>query len=288
MGKICVIGPRSSGKTTYLAGLAYWPDSQRGGQRSSLFNIQSLTEEAKQLERKAEDIIRQGESLAPTDIEGGIDKAPLYQFQIKVNTLLSKININYLLKKNDGQSQDNEINLVIRDYPGEVFDELASGSSNQLHQDFIEESLMKDVEGCLILLTEWTRTSDLDYSRALEKFTELMDYNQRGNDLRLAVAMSKCERGELWSGRLDPELDIFGVHLPRTKQILRTKILPKNLRFYALSSFGVLGRHDPRPNRIDIAGKNGRHAVLRDPSRWRPYNMIAPLYWLSKGKNLGA
>ncbi len=273
MGNICVIGPRSSGKTTYLAGLAYWPDKQRQSNNSSSFEVQALGDDAKTLEAMAEDIICTGASLAPTDVAGGIYNAPLYQYQIKIK---------HLFKKPD------YLDLVVRDYPGEIFDELADGSSNPLHDEFINESLMKDVEGCLILVTEWTKETDKFYSRVLEKFTELIERAERINDLRLAVAMSKCERGELWSGRLDPEIDIFDLHLPRTKNTLQRKIPRHNLEFYAISTFGVLKRHDPRPNRIDIAGKDGRHAVLRKAELWQPYNMVAPLYWLSKGKRISA
>ena len=271
MGNIRIIGPRSSGKTTYLAGLAYWPEKQSQSNKSSYFEVEAIGD-AKKLKEKAEDIIRQGESLAPTEIAGGIYEAPLYQFNIQLKRFW---------KKRD------EINLVVRDYPGEIFDELADGSSNPLHEEFLEECLMKDVVGCLVLLTDWTKGTDLFYSRVLDEFVELMNLSGRLNDLRLAVAMSKCERGELWSGRLEPEIDIFGLHLPRTKQILRSKIPPQNLQFYAISTFGVLKRNDPRPNRKDVPGKDGRKAVLREPNRWRPYNMIDPLYWLSKGKRLG-
>jgi hypothetical protein len=272
MGNICIIGPRDSGKTTYLAGLAYWPDKQKRGNKSSSFSVQAIGD-AKILEEKAENIICQGESLPPTDVAGGIDDAPLYQFQIKINTLLKK---------------NQEINLVVRDYPGEIFEELEAGFSSSLNEEFINESLVEDVEGCLILLSDWTK--DSEYSKMLKKYIELMDSKSRLNNLRLAVVMSKCERGEIWSGRLEPEMDIFDVHLPKTKQILREKIPAniqvKNLQFYALSTFGVLGRNDPRPNRKDVSGKSGSNAVLRESARWQPYNMIAPLYWLSKGKRI--
>jgi hypothetical protein len=109
-----------------------------------------------------------------------------------------------------------------------------------------------------------------------------MDENHRLADLRLAIAMSKCERGELWPGRLDPEMDIFYEHLPSTTQTLRDGIPKKNLRFYALSTFGVLSRNDPRPNRKDEP-YNSKGSVLRNQNReqWRPYGMMSPLYWLS-------
>lgn len=268
MGNICVIGPRNSGKTTYLAGLAYWPDKQRRNHKSSSFSVEA-NGEAKILEEIAENIICQGESLPPTPIPQNIYDAPLYQFQIKVSTLL---------KKNE------EINLVVRDYPGEVFEELESGFSSELSEEFVNESLKEDIEGCLILLSDWTR--DDQYSKMLNKYIDLMDIKSRLNNLRLAVVMSKCERGELWSGRLEAEMDIFAVHLPKTQRVLRENIQPKNLQFYALSTFGVLGKKDPRPNRKDIVGTSGSNAVLRESARWQPYNMIAPLYWLSTGKRI--
>lgn len=276
MGNICIIGPRSSGKTTYLAGLAYWPDKKRTSKKSSLFKVEAIGD-AKELVTKAEDIICEGASLPPTDILGGIHEAPLYQFQIQIKTPITR-----LLKKPD------EINLVVRDYPGEVFDDLASGTSNPLHEEFLDECLVPDMDGCLLLLSEWTPGTDKFYSKVIEKFIELMDRQSRIDNFRLAVAMSKCERGELWPGRLDPETDIFELYLPRTRNLLRDSIPKNNLQFYATSTFGVLRRNDPRPNRIDRPGKNGRHAVLRQAKYWRPYAMIAPLYWLSQGRRMRA
>lgn len=113
---------------------------------------------------------------------------------------------------------------------------------------------------------------------------DLMDRRDRLKNLRLAVAMSKCERGEIWPGRLDPELDLFEVHLPSTRKILRQRIPKNNLQFYAISTFGVLERNNPRPNRADEEGS--LRSVLRSPVQWRPYGLISPLYWLSTGKRM--
>lgn len=270
MGNIRVIGPRGSGKTTYLAALAYWPDKRRSGNKAHHFTIQALNDDTRELADKAENIIQEGGSLEPTAVAGGIDSLPFYSFRIEVKQNLKKV----------------EINLAVRDYPGEIFEELESGNKKSLHEEFIDECLMRDVNGCLILLTDWKKGTDRFYSRVLRKFTDLMDSHDRGNDLRIAIAMSKCERGELWPGRLDPEIDLFGVHLPETKAILKAKINPKNLNFYAISTFGVLRRNDPRPNRVDELGTNGRHSVLRNTFVWRPYGMISPLYWLSTGKRM--
>ncbi|HEY9706347.1 MAG TPA: hypothetical protein V6C58_28180, partial [Allocoleopsis sp.] len=56
-----------------------------------------------------------------------------------------------------------------------------------------------------------------------------------------------------------------------------------NLKFFAISTFGVLDRTDPRPNRIILTNDDSA-AVLREPNVWDPYNIIAPIYWLDTGK----
>lgn len=265
MGNIRVIGPRGSGKTTYLAALAYH------GKAKNL-HIQAIGDDTRRLAEKAENIIVEGESLEPTGVlVRTIDDVPIYSFNIKIKQAFK------------GQEK---INLAIRDYPGEIFDELEQDKIDDIQAEFIDECLAKDVAGCLIMLTEWKKGTDKFYSRVLQRFTELMDTQERINDLRLAVVMSKCERGELWPGRIDPEIDLFDVHLPETKKVLKAKVPAKNLRFYAISTFGVLGRNNPRPNRIEEWGTDGRNSVLREAKLWQPYGLISPLYWLSTGKRM--
>ena len=274
-GNIGVIGPRSSGKTTYLAALAYWPERRLKGKQKSAFEIESndgLEANAKIIE-KAKERILEGSSFEPTTVLGGVDELASYMFGIKVKRFLRK---------------PTPINLVAVDYPGEIFNELVSGETNPLHEEFIEKCLRKDVKGLLVLLPAWGKGSDSFYEQMIRKFIGLVDSYGRIEDLRLAVAMSKCERGEIWSGRIDPETDLFNMHLPETTAVLRNKIPKKNLEFFAISTFGVLSRNNPRPNREDQIGQEGVNSVLRETGAWRPYGMIAPLYWLSTGKRLRA
>lgn len=272
MGNIRVIGPKGSGKTTYLAALAYQP--LRSLKEYQNLKVQAVNDDTRNLADKAENIISQGASVEPTSSEvTNIYDLPSYSFNIEL--------------KRRFQKQQEQINLVARDYPGEIFEDLEFGSSNPLHQEFIEECLTADVNGCLILLTHWQSGTDSSYGRIVQRFIELMDKYERTSNLRLAIAMSKCERGELWPGRLDPHTDLFNVHLPRTTHILQQNIPAQNLGFYAISTFGVLGRKDPRPNRTQEWGTDGKLAVLRDAKKWRPYNLVAPLYWLSTGRKLG-
>jgi hypothetical protein len=272
MGNVVVIGPRRSGKTTYLAALAYLPMLKAQKGKHTNFKVNPLNDESRSLADNAENIICEGANFEPTVIGEKIktvDDLPYYSFQLQVKKGLVK------------KSENIQIN--IRDYPGEVFEKIAEPNlADEIHQEFIDECLMNDVSGCLILFTQWEQGIDKFYSRVMSQFIRQMDEKNRKDNLKLAVAMGKCERGELWPGRIDPETDLFGLHLPRTKTILREGIKPKNLRFFALSTFGVLHKNDPRPNRIDQAGTNGQESVLREANSWQPYNLISPLYWLSK------
>ncbi|MDK2411869.1 hypothetical protein QHH11_23345 [Aphanizomenon sp. PH219] len=270
MGNIHIIGPQASGKTTYLAALAYQPLKTK--QKNKNFKVQALNEETRELADKAENIILEGASLEPTYLDvKTIDDLKVYSFIIEIQKKWRKLE---------------KINLAVRDYPGEVFKELESVSANPLHEEFMNECLSKDTQGCLVLLTEWRQGTDKFYKRVFKRFINLMDKQERLHDLRLAVAMSKCERGELWPGRLDPENDLFAIHFPETLSFLKDNIPSKNLQFYAISTFGVLGSKDPRPNRKQELGTKGRYSVLRETDNWSPYGMISPLYWLSTGKRM--
>jgi GTPase SAR1 family protein len=274
MGNICVIGPRRSGKTTYLAALAH---SYTLNPNKNKLTIKPLNEESRNLQDKAEDIICQGFSFEPTVIGNMIktvDDLPYFSFRIDLNQGLWR--------------KKEPIQLNIRDYPGEVFEKIAQPNlSDTIHQEFIEECLMNEISGCMILLTAWEQGADSFYRRVMSRFLELMEIRDRLSNLRLAITMSKSERGEIWPGRLDPETDLFNLHLPTTTTLLRDSIPKKNLRFYAISTFGVLDEQiDPRPNRIDALGKEGQESYLRDTSVWKPYNILKPLYWLSTGNIL--
>jgi hypothetical protein len=262
---ICVIGSRAAGKTTYLAALADWPQV-----RHQNITITPVTEDAKKLQAQVQNKMLQKIALAPTQIDGIKIKSfydlPLYQFRIESQRF--------------GGLKTTLIDLVVRDYPGEIFDDLADGISKPVHDDFLNECFVKDTVGCLVMLHEWEIGRDNFYRRGFEQFINLMDNNDRLSNFRLAVVMSKCERGELWPGRLDPEMDIFRQYLPKTTETLRHLVPKQNLRFYALSTFGVLSRNDPRPNRQDeIVG--GKGSLLRESGKWQPYGMMSPLYWLS-------
>jgi energy-coupling factor transporter ATP-binding protein EcfA2 len=273
-GNIVVIGPTAAGKTTYLAALSYFKEHKQG---KKLFTVNPQNPATRILAEKAENILKQAADLDRTvigqEIES-VDDLPFYSFGITA--------------KPYWYSSTETFQLTARDYPGEVFEAIASPSARKpIHEDFINECFT-DVMGCLIMLTGWEPGTDNFYNRIMKQFLKLMDERGRSRDLKLAIVMSKCERGEIWPGRLDPEIDLFAVHLRETTKTLRAKVIPQNLRFFALSTFGVLGRDNPRPNREDRMKGEEPASVIRQPNSWQPYNLIEPLYWLSKKPNQGA
>jgi hypothetical protein len=271
MGNISIIGSRSTGKTTYLAGLV---GSPKGSRRRKSYSVTPVGIDANNLCEEADMIISAGMSLAPTEFAQTKDR-----------------DYGLVIDLNQGFGKKERLQLQVKDFAGEVFDELGKLQPlTSQHEDFIRDfCLMKDYEGCLLLVSEWGAGKDFYYKRIVQEFIKRLDKYRPNKDFRVAVAMSKCERGELWAGRLEPEIDIFKTYLPQTTAILRdeAKIPKENVNFYAISTFGVLGRNDPRPNRTNMLGKNTQ-SVLREPPNWHPYNLIAPLYWLSTGKWMDA
>lgn len=273
-GNIVIIGPRASGKTTYLAALASQAERQIQHQKRSQYKVVPRNLEAEKLLEKAAFLIKKSLQLEPTGVDA-VDELPYYLFTIERQLSIFEKILNWRsLEKFD---------IILRDYPGELFESLASKSRySPIINQYIDD-LFIDTIGCIIMLSTWQLNSDEFYQNSLTNLLQIMDsrFNVKDiKDYKIAVAMSKCERIELWPGRLSPESDLFEVHLPRTRDILRRIIPTENLKFFAISSFGVLGENDPRPNLIDTRGGS----VLKEPENWQPYNLVEPLYWLSTGR----
>lgn len=268
MSEIRIIGPRGVGKTVYLASLATFPHrTQFPG-----LKIESVNEEAKELVRNAENILKQGARLAPSD--------DVIEYRIDITVPTSRLGIG------------TKIELSAKDYPGEIFEKLAHSYDWEEVQLYIQEWF--GAKGWMVMLTDWDGNQDLSlYKQAFERLIDELD-NERANkpalkNLRIAVVMAKCESGEIWTGRLDPGEDLFKIRLPITYDYLtsNTKLNSKNLRFFACSSFGVLGRRNPRPNRVFKIGLgSAEFAVLRKPTAWNPFGLLSPIYWLSTGRRL--
>jgi hypothetical protein len=268
-GNISVIGPRMSGKTTYLAALAYHKTYLASHQKGLKYTITAQNPEARQLQKEAEEVLLAGSHFRANKVEEkSVFEYPFYAFSIEYQS--------------HRFASPQKIELTTRDYPGEVFEKLEKSTSlGSKHEEFVNDCFKAKI-GCVVLLTGWELGQDNKYRNMLRNFTAIMDRSNVTDKYKLAVVMSKCERGEIWSGRLEPERDLFHLHLPKTKEFLTEKISSQNLKFFALSTFGIMSKNNPRPNREDRLVEGEPASVLRDPSNWQPFNLIEPLLWISE------
>jgi hypothetical protein len=287
MKSIRIIGPISSGKTTYLTALCVF---NKKGEFSGL-EIVPLSEDAKRLKAMAEDIVERSDKIRKTKILDNPEKLPNYEFMINVS------------------QPKQEMNLQVRDYPGDIYEDIANYQQSKVTKNpspdeklrkYIDH-LFENTQGWMVMLTDWSpQQGDRTNKSALEYLCEEIatkEVDKQSVPQRIAVVMAKCERGEIWTGRIDPGEDLFKIRLPETYNFLTqtavktNKISSQRFKFFACSSFGVLNyRKDPRPNRKidpnDDSGGSHFYSVLADPDKWQPYGLISPIYWLITGGTL--
>ena len=291
--EIRIIGPQDSGKTTYLATLARFPQHKYMKSKFPEFKIEPEGIAAENLRSLAEDIIEKGAKIAGT-MKGIEAELPFYYFRITIPAIKGQPSM--------------EIELNARDFSGEIFHDISKKHKRSSIQDFVDD--LFTAQGWFVMLTDYvdfydpssdTTKTNPDQNLYLAAFKELFEeieqrekINPEVRNLRIAVVMAKCERGELWTGRLDPEEDLFKVRLPKTHEFLSKKFPARvnRLKFFACSSFGVMSDRpedfDPRPNRVipdeDLSANSNAH--LRNVDQWNPYGLVAPIYWLATGKVL--
>lgn len=272
MANITFIGNNSAGVTTYVGALACYSKYAKDKNNKNVVKIQPINDDAIKIQQGFEDIILQnkfyGISFSRTYLKP-IFEIPSYSFQLKTHKV-SKY-----------------IDFVIKDYAGGWFESLTNGINihlNSIDLEYLEELVRSDQTGILILLDRLTKDGDIFYSKIIKNLLDLLPSFLGKRTMRIAVVINKCERGEIWTRRQNPEDDIFRLYLPKTRKVLRDSFLSEYCQFFATSVFGVLdGHRDPRPNRIK---ENGVCSILREPQAWQPYNIVSPIYWLCTGKKL--
>ncbi|MDJ1185884.1 hypothetical protein, partial [Roseofilum casamattae] len=211
MSSISIIGTRTCGKTTYLAALARFPhqDKYPG------LEVNPIGSDAEELIDMADSIIRQGQAIPGNPRE---ESRRDYEFDIKIPKLTESIR------------------LLVKDSAGELFDDLPLKREQWPSdlRDFVEE--LCQATGWIVI-TDWIKGADTRiYKPALQNLLKELNFKETNNkDMlrkRIAVVMSKCERGEAWTGRLDPGEDLFRLRMPATyKELQLSKHLPQRIGF---------------------------------------------------------
>jgi GTPase SAR1 family protein len=271
--EMSVIGLKGCGKTTYLVSLLSLEEvSSTGMSKDKLLDL-------------LENCLKQRLPLPATEIGEFV-----YRFDIALDR-----------KKEKRWKKPMKIKLSIKDNAGEYMEMINVINSQTNHSaaerqnyrktvdSFFEE--LKKVNRWMIMVSDLRVDADETLCRVLHETSKCVNENSNLDaikSLRIAVVMSKCERGELWSGRIDPESDLFKIRLPETYKFIKHN-LSVPMEFFACSAMGVLGSRDPRPNRIYVGDESKSleyRARLRDTNQWKPYGVLEPIYWLSTGEKL--
>jgi len=269
---IRVIGDRGSGKTAYMASMAYWPNANPD---SPVQSIIPINDEANELIAQAQNILEQGLQLEPTDLNASVLDVKDYTLSITLKDRLAAFRSGML-----------KLNISCKDYAGEFFSDLIYKEGDSRLEDYLEDCL--EATGILFLLDGTTHRKDSEYANGLDKFLMALDRSDMdGKQRRIALVMTKCEQSELWINRHKPQ-ELAKARFPQVHRKLETwsKSTGGEVSYFTTSAFGMLGNQFPEPNSKKLdRDRNGTTSVIKNPRRWRPFGLIAPIYWLCTGQH---
>lgn len=276
-GDIRIIGDKGSGKTAYMASLAYWPNANASSP------VQSITsygdqEAGAELITKAQNILEQGLELEKTALNSDVATVKDYGLSIVLKEQFS-------LRKGSFRPRMVKLNINCKDYAGEFFSDLIYRVGDSMLDDYLEDC--KIATGILFLVDGTTNRKDAEYAQGLDKFFQELDRTEpEGKTRRLAFTLSKCEQSQLWVSRHQPqELAQRRFPLVHKKLTAWQQMNGGKVDYFTTSAFGTLGRNYPEPNSIKLTkNRDGTTSIIRDTKRWRPFGLVSPLYWLCTGK----
>ncbi|WYL96218.1 MAG: hypothetical protein HEQ35_22460 [Gloeotrichia echinulata IR180] len=272
-----VIGDRSSGKTTYMASLARWPNANPN---SPVQSVISINQDGQDLIDLAQRILEQGAELAPTDLNADPLEVKDYSLSITLKGQFSWNNPQARLK-----SPLVNLNISCKDYAGEFFTDLLHQTNNPLLTDYLEDCLQ--ATGIMFLIDGTAYRKDAEYASGLDKFCMALDRTDMSEKKRrIALVLTKCEQSELWLNRHKPKF-LASARFPQVDKKLKSWMERGggSFDYFTTSAFGMLGHQYPEPNSTLLTrSRGGVTAVIKDPKRWRPFGLVAPIYWLCTGE----
>ena len=265
-----IIGDRGSGKTGYMAALAFWPNANPD---SPVQAVVPLGDNGQELIEKARNILEQGLELEPT----GLDASPedMKDYTISIN-----------LKNEYSWQKGMKLTINCKDYSGEFFRDLLHKAADPQLDRYLDDCLL--ASGILFLIDGTSYKKDTEYALGMEKFLLGLDKSEMnpGVKRRIALVITKCEQPELWVNRYKPDL-IVDSRFPQTKKKLEnwSRNTRGGVNYFITSAFGVLGTQYPEPNsKRTERNEGGTKAIIKDPRHWRPFGLVSPIYWLCTGK----
>jgi adenylate kinase family enzyme len=276
-GAFRVIGYRSSGKTTFMAALARWPNASSD---SPVQSVVANNDDGQELINKARNILEQGEQLEATRLDANINEIKDYSMTIKLTDKFSWTKprlgeVNRLVN----------LNINCKDYAGEFFVDLLNPVNNPRLDNYLADCIMAD--GIALLIDGYSHQMDGDYEIGLKNFlTELERSELELKERRIAVILTKAEQGEVWANRDKSPQIVVSRRFPKVYDSLQRWHESKagKIEFFRASAFGTLGTSQAPNATIIRRGIEGTTAVIKKTKIWRPFGLISPLYWLCTGE----
>ncbi|MGK7876138.1 MAG: hypothetical protein AB4426_23425 [Xenococcaceae cyanobacterium] len=268
---IRIVGPRSSGKTAFIAALACWHNTDPN---SPILSVTPYDDQANTLRRIARDVLKQGLQPASTPHVDDPTQLPQYTLLIQMKPAFSE--------------QPIKFKVSCREYSGELVEDLLGGSIFQVNlKSYLDDCA--SVRG-LLLSMDGTSRQDDKYAKAFETLKIELGWRlvARENPLsnyRIAVAFTKCEQEEVWIHRYNLER-FLNVRFSSTRDALADWCREWNckINYYLCSAFGTTD--GSKPNAIvENKSPQGTTAVLAKPNLWKPIGLVAPIYWLHTGQD---
>jgi GTPase SAR1 family protein len=276
---IRVVGDRASGKTTYMAALARWPNASPN---SPVETVSAVNDDGETLIVKAQTLLEQGLPLDPTLLAQSSVATDLPDYAIRITL---KGQFSWRNPKVQSGSQLINLNINCKDYSGEFFKDLVSRPNDPQIRDYMEDCV--NANGILLLIDGNAYKRDQDYANSLDKFLVALDRaSLEAGKRRIALVLTKCEQPELWVNRHKPK-EMVQMRFPQIHRRLSAwqGMGAGQVEYFSASALGMLGTTYPAPNATRLSRDSGGvAAVLKEPKRWRPFGLVAPIYWLCTGE----
>ncbi|NJO65873.1 MAG: hypothetical protein HC836_49730 [Richelia sp. RM2_1_2] len=271
---IRVIGPRASGKTAFIAALARYPNAKID---SPVISVDPHDDDSRKLIIMAQDILEKGSAFAPTPFAEDMNLLPKYTLAIE-------------LKPKFAISKNTKLEITCREYSGEIIKDLRGGSSGINLSNYLDDCANNTL-GLLLLIDATSHQQEAEYAQAFEKLEielneRLVGANKPLQNYRIAVVFSKTEQGEAWVFRHDLQ-QFINLRFFKTHKVLQkwAKKWGCSINYFFCSAFGTRGK-PARPNfKMRSRDEGGTYGVIANPAVWRPFGLVAPIYWLYTGKD---
>jgi hypothetical protein len=275
---IRVIGDRASGKTTYMAALARWPNANAN---SPVQSVMPINEEGEELIRKAQNILEQGLQMEPTMLNSAED---LKDYSLSI---VLKEQFSWRGLKNNLTPSLVTLNINCKDYAGEFFGDLLHHAGDSVLEAYLDDCV--EADGLMLLFDGNARKRDVEYANGVDKLLMALDRSDiNAKKRRIAMVLTKCEIPDLWTSQHQSNpAKLSEARFPQTYRKLKSwqDIGSGQVDFFVCSAFGVLGAKYPEPNSKKVTrDEYGMKSVIKDPKRWRPFGLVSPIYWLCSGQ----